>query len=386
MFHFSLLASYAYDVLEPVAKWLTVAVLAAMIIAGIILYFVKRDFFGKYLKYGVLSFIAYALILGILMLILQLIKRTDPNYLEDKLLNADVISYVLVPLLVLFAFVLLGGIILFAVSKKKPETLKPFGIAYGVFFGAGAIAAAVTIGLYFGKHISDDGYYSEYTDQIALYVSAGILSAFTVIAAFLLGWNDKKKFDSRAITLAGICIAMSFGLSYVKLFDMPFGGSITLVSLFPVMLYSYLYGTKKGLLIGFIYGLMQAMQDPYIIHPAQFVLDYPLAFCFVAFAGAFKNLNVLKFPQLKFALGALLTGTLRFSAHVLSGVFAFGANAAAEEFENFWLYSAAYNSYVFVDIALAIAAGVLVLSSKAFLKQTESYSGEIKKQPETVTE
>ncbi len=386
MFQFSLLTSYAYDVLEPVAKWLTVAVLAAMIIAGIILYFAKREVFGKYLKYGVFSFFAYALVLGILMLILQLIKRTDPNYLEDKWLNADVISYVLVPLLVLFAFVLLGGIILFVISKMKPETLKPFGIAYGVLFGAGAIAAAVTIGLYFGKHISDDGYYSEFTDEIALYVSAGVLAAVTVTAALLLGLKDKKKFDSRAITLAGICIAMSFGLSYVKLFDMPFGGSITLVSLFPVMLYSYIYGTKKGILIGFIYGLMQAMQDPYIIHPAQFVLDYPLAFSFVAFAGTFKNLNALRFPQLKFALGALLTGTLRFSAHVLSGVFAFGANAAAEGFENFWIYSTGYNSYVFIDIALVIAAGVLVLSSKAFLKQTESYSGEIKKQPETVTE
>ena len=153
------------------------------------------------------------------------------------------------------------------------------------------------------------------------------------------------------------------------------------------MLYAYTYGTKKGLLIGFIYGLMQAMQDPYIIHPAQFLLDYPIAFSFVAFAGAFKSIEALKFPQVKFVLGAVLTGSLRYLAHLLSGVFAFSANALDAGFDNLWLYSATYNSYVFVDIALVAAVGALVLSSKAFIKQLESYSaGKKKEEPQPEAE
>lgn len=382
MFPSSLLAGYAFDAAEPVALWLTVAIVAAIIIAGLVLFFAKRSVFTKYVKYGVLAFAAYALVLGITMLALQLAKRTNPAYLEDKWLNADVINYVLVPLLVVFAYALICGVVLFIISKTKPNFLKPLAITFGAHCGAGVIAAGVTIGIYYANHLTHDGYYNDYgtVEQVALYVSAGVLIALLVAGALILGWKDKKPFDSRSIALAGICIAMSFVLSYVKLWDMPFGGSITLVSLLPVMLYAYTYGTKKGLLIGFIYGLMQAMQDPYIIHPAQFLLDYPIAFAFVAFAGAFKNIKALKFPQVKFLLGAIGTGSLRFLAHLLSGVFAFSANALDAGFENLWLYSATYNSYVFVDIALVIAVGVLVLSSKAVVKQLESYSADKKKE------
>ena len=388
MFFNSLLAGFAFDAAETVVLWLTVAILAAVIIAGIVIYFVKRDIFGKYAKYGALGFTAYALVMGIIMLILQLVKRMNADYLESKYVNADAINYVIVPLLVLFAVALAGGIILFVIANKKNEIFKPLAIALASITGAGIISAGVTIGIYYTRHIADDGYYSEYTNQIGLYVSAAALIVAAVVTAFILGRKDKTPFDSRSIALAGICIAMSFVLSYVKLWDMPFGGSITLVSLFPVMIYAYAYGVKKGLLIGFIYGLMQAMQDPYIIHPAQFLLDYPVAFSFVAFAGAFKNIEALKFPQLKFALGAIITGALRFTAHLFSGVFAFGADAAGKGFDNFWLYSATYNSYVFVDIALVIAAGVLVLSSKAFVKQLDRYAADKKKpaqQEEAVT-
>ena len=386
----SLLATYAFDTAEKVILWLTLGVLAALIVAGVAIYFAKRSISGKYAKYAVLGFVGYSLVMGIIMLVLQLVKRTNPDYLEDKWLNADVINYVLVPLLVLFAFALVCGVVLFVLSKQKPNLFKPLAITFGALCGAGVIAAGVTIGIYYARHIVDDGYYSDYTNQLALYLSAAALIAVLLVGAFLLGYKDKKPLDSHSIALAGICIAMSFVLSYVKLWDMPFGGSITLVSLFPVMLYAYTYGTKKGLLIGFIYGLMQAMQDPYIIHPAQFLLDYPIAFSCVAFAGAFKNINALKFPQVKFLLGAAVTGSFRFTAHLMSGVFAFGANAAAEGFDNFWLYSATYNSYVFVDIALVAVAGVLVLSSKAFIKQLESYAAERKKEKpepaETTTE
>ena len=69
-----------------------------------------------------------------------------------------------------------------------------------------------------------------------------------------------------------------------------------------------------------------------------------------------------------------MAGALRFLAHVLSGVFAFGAYALDAGQSNFWAYSLAYNSFVFVDIALVIVAGAIVLSSKAFVRQIERYS------------
>lgn len=385
----SLLTAYAFDTAEPVVKWLTVAIVAALVIAGIAIFFAKREIMPKYVKYGVLGFLAYALIMGIIMLVLQLVKRTDPAYLEDKYLNADVINYVLVPLLVLFAVVLACGVTLFFLSQNKYKHFKIIAIVLGGVCAAGLIAAGVTVGIYFQNHIVGGGWYEEYIDQTVLYVCVAVLAVGAIAGAVLLGWRDKRGFDSKSIALAGVCIAMSFVLSYVKLWEMPQGGSVTLVSMLPVMLYAYIYGTKKGVLIGFIYGLMQAMQDPYIIHPAQFLLDYPIAFAMLGFAGAFSQIKALKFPQIKFTLGAILAGCLRFLSHVLAGVYAFGADAVDKGYigvENFWLYSTAYNSFVFVDIALVIVAGALILSSKNFVKQLDKYSGKnkdkIKTEPE----
>ena len=378
----TLMSGYAFDAAEPAVKWLTVAIAAALVLSGVIIgllaHFkvISGKTAVKFAKYGALSFAAYALVAGILMLVLQLVKRTDPNYLEDKWLNADVINFVLIPLIVLFAALLASGAALFAVGKTKKSILPLLVKILGCVCLAGVIAAGVTIGIYYSRHIANDGYYSEYTNQIALYVSAAVLAVGAITAALVLGRKDKSHFDSRSIALAGICIALSFGLSYVKLWEMPQGGSVTLVSLLPIMIYAYAYGPKKGLLIGLIYGIMQAMQDPYIIHPAQFLLDYPVAFCFVAFAGAFAKIKALKFPQVRFLLGAILVAALRFAAHLLSGVFAFGATASDEGFSGlggFFAYSAAYNSFVFADMALVIAAGAAVLSSKTFVKVLENY-------------
>ena len=156
-------------------------------------------------------------------------------------------------------------------------------------------------------------------------------------------------------------------LSFIKLFQLPQGGSITLASMLPIMVFAYSYGMKKGLLVGFIYGLLQSIQDPFIIHPAQFLLDYPVAFTMLGFSGAFASFKPLeKLPQVKFALGALISSVFRFASHVISGVFAFGAYAEAAGASNHLLYSLAYNSFVFIELAIVVVVGAILFSSKTF--------------------
>ena len=369
------MAGYAFDSAETVILWLTVAVVAALLIAGVVIFFAKRKMFATYAKYGALGFAAYALIAGIVMCILQLVKRMDGAYLDDKWVNHDVIAYVLIPLLVLFGVLLASGIALFVISKVKPAIFKVLAYVLGGVSVAALVAAIVTISIYYSAHISDDGYYSEYINVTGLYISMAVLIVAAAAAAILLGLKDKTGFDSHCIALAGITIAMSFVLSYVKLWEMPQGGSITFVSLLPIMIFAFIYGTKKGVIVGLIYGIMQAMQDCYIIHPAQFLLDYPIAFAMVGFAGTFRLIKAMdKIPQVQFLLGAILAGVLRFIAHVLSGVFAFGAYAV-DAGQIFCAYSLAYNSFVFVDIALVIVAGVLIFSSKSFVKAMNRYAG-----------
>ena len=298
--------------------------------------------------------------------------------MEDNSLNADVIGYVLVPLLVAFAVALVCGVALFVLSKKaNPSVFKKVSIAAGALIVATIIVAAAMIAVYYSSHIQGDGWYDggdfdgkiSAVDEIALYICAAALIVAEVAAAFILGRHDKTTFDSRCISLAGITVALSFALSYVKLFDLPQGGSVTFASLLPIMLFSYAYGPKKGVFVCLIYGVMQAMQDTYIIHPAQFILDYPVAFSMAGFAGVFANVKPLeKLPQVKFALGAVIAGALRFISHVFSGVFAFSSSALSAG-QEVWAYSLAYNSFVFVDIALAMVVGIILFSSKAFNMQ-----------------
>lgn len=372
----SLLATYAFDVFEPYALWITVGIIAALLIVGLVLYFTKRAVAGKYAKYASIGFALYALVLGLVMLALNIAKHADEDYLADNYVSEDVIWYVLVPLFILLAATLIFALIYFTCSvlEMNKTAQKVMGIVFLSVLAAGLIAVIVLIAVYYFQNIADDGYYnsdSSSVNQVVLYIAAALLIVVAVGGALLLGKNDKKKFDSRCIALAGVCIAMSFALSYIKLFELPQGGSVTLVSLLPLMIFAYVYGPKKGVLAGFIYGILQAVQDPYIIHPAQFLLDYPIAFAMIGFAGVFAGVKAIKLPQVRFALGAIVAAVLRFISHVISGVFAFSAYAGTT---NVWVYSLAYNSFVFVDMALVIVVGIFVFSSKTFVRQMEGYA------------
>ena len=139
------------------------------------------------------------------------------------------------------------------------------------------------------------------------------------------------------------------------------------------MLYSYMFGTKKGVFAGMIYGVLQAFQDTYILHPAQFLLDYPLAFSAIGLAGMFARTDSLRYPQVKFALGAVVAGVGRLAMHFVSGIFAFGE--FAPEGQPVALYSFIYQaSYVLPDIAIVIVVGALLLSSRTFRHEIERYT------------
>ncbi len=378
--HSLLASSYAFDAAEPVALWLTVGIVAALLIAGIALFFAKKGAFKNYVRFASIGFIFYALILGMVMLILNIIKHSDEDYLAENGISGDVIYFVLIPLFALFAFALIAGILLFSVSMLgAKKTFKVMSIVFGVLLAAGVVTVGVLMAVYYFKNIAEDGYYNSETasvNQLALYIGAAAMIVLAVAGALFFGRKDKSGFDSRCIALAGVCIAMSFALSYIKLWEMPQGGSVTFVSLLPLMIFSYIYGVKKGVMAGFVYGILQAIQDPYIIHPAQFLLDYPIAFALIGFAGLFAGVRALKLPQIRFTLGAIVAAVLRFVSHVLSGVFAFQAYA---ESTNVWVYSTAYNSFVFVDMALVIVAGIFVFSSPSFVKKTEEYANRLQR-------
>ena len=151
----------------------------------------------------------------------------------------------------------------------------------------------------------------------------------------------------RELSMAAMCLALAFLLSFIRIFALPQGGSVTPASMLPIMLFAYIYGTPKGLIVGLAYGLLQCLQDFWVIHWAQFFLDYIAAFMVLGLAGMFKK-NI--FP------GMALACVLRFVCHVLSGVIFFASYAGDQ---NVWLYSLGYNSFVLVELAICIVITVI---------------------------
>ncbi len=157
----------------------------------------------------------------------------------------------------------------------------------------------------------------------------------------------RLQLDTRALVAASLCIALGFILSNLKFYQMPQGGSITPASMLPVMLFAWAFGPIPGFAAGLVYGALQLLQDFYVVHPAQLLLDYIFAFTALGLAGFFRK-NLL--------LGVLVAGLTRFVFHFLSGVVFFGSFA---EDQNVFVYSLVYNASVVLPdtaICLVIAA------------------------------
>ena len=367
MFPHSFLA-FAIHSVEPIVKWLTVAILALIFLVGSYLSMTKRKILPKFLKYSAVIFAVYLLMIGLLFFILDLTYHYSDDYASENWLDkSSLIHHLLLPLCALAGGIFLACAVHGYAKHKNYAKIKTLTIA--LFIGVFALFSIVlfSIGSYYLKKIAGDGYFNSDTasvKQFALYAFAVLLTLLLLVVARL----DKQplQFHAKSLAYAGVCASMSFALSYIKLWDMPNGGALTLASLFPLALYSYLFGVKKGLFAGFCYSLLQAIQDPWIIHPAQFLLDYPIAFTAVGLAGIFRATKAKNNHRLAFSLGCGAVGLFRYTAHTLSGIFAFEAYAKGQ---NAVAFSLVYNLYVLLDIALVIAVALLIFSSKSLTKE-----------------
>lgn len=142
-----------------------------------------------------------------------------------------------------------------------------------------------------------------------------------VMMFFIVRRSKDKKVDVKALAISALLIALAIILEQIKLFEMPQGGSVTLFGTLPIILCAYLLGTRSGVLAGMCVGLLNLMFGPYIIHPVQMLMDYPLAFGAMGLAGlAREQKNGLTKGYIIGVLG-------RYVCAVLSGVIFFGSYA-----------------------------------------------------------
>ena len=117
-------------------------------------------------------------------------------------------------------------------------------------------------------------------------------------------------------------MALSFGLRYIKIFSMPQGGSLTLLSMLPIMLYAYMFGPREGLVAAAAYSVLQCVQGVFFLNFLQFLFDYIIGFTLLGLAGLFHkskiriNLNVEKAKK---RINKSIQSNKRFSACVGCG-------------------------------------------------------------------
>jgi thiamine transporter len=150
-------------------------------------------------------------------------------------------------------------------------------------------------------------------------------------------------------------VALSGALSLVTIFMLPQGGSITLASMVPVLVFALRRGAKLGVVAGGLLGLVVLVEMPFVVHPAQLLLDYPLAFGALGLAGMFRSR-----PLIGVAVG--IAG--RFVMHFISGLIFFASYAWAGW--NPVLYSAAYNAgYLLPEFVLSAFIILILVRLKA---------------------
>lgn len=116
-------------------------------------------------------------------------------------------------------------------------------------------------------------------------------------AVYFAGKHSKaKKLSTKQLVFSAMGIALAFITSYIKIFSLPWGGSVTLCSMLFIVLIANWYGVQTGILVGLAYGILQFLQEPYVLSFFQVCCDYIFAFAALGVAGFFagKNKGLLK--------------------------------------------------------------------------------------------
>lgn len=344
-----------FDKLGYVVLYLAVAVLGLGLVTGVVLKKTNPSKLKDFVK------VFSGVVIGIAVAVLVTMTYV-------KMQDTDVEPLLFYPVLATLVTVLASGIALLVASSFGK---KAFRVTLCVA-GALALGCFIALMVCMSKQFDLVGSDYEHASTVGMIVSAVVIMAL-LVAVYILG-GKKDVNNTRALVYGAVAVALSFALSYARLFKLPQGGSVTFASLLPLMIYCMMFGTRRGLLVCLVYGTLQALQDPYIIHPMQFLLDYPLAFGLIGVSGIFVEKNLFKNKIVGFVLGAVLAVGLRYACHVCSGVFAFADyfywdSELMSKYDSAAIYSLAYNSFALVDMAIAIVAGSLMLLSKSFVNQ-----------------
>ena len=193
---------------------------------------------------------------------------------------------------------------------------------------------------------------SVHLTTVGIAIVIAVIALLLIVAAIVRHKNatHKSALTTKQLVYSAVAIALAVVCSMIKLFDMPMGGSVTLLSMLFIVLIAYWYGPYVGIMTAVAYGLVQFVLEPIFYTIPQMLLDYPLAFGALGLSGLFSNAkNGLVKGYIVGVLG-------RYVMHMISGLIFytaytgdFAGNAAA-----IWA-STLYNmSYIFPEAILTL--------------------------------
>lgn len=202
--------------------------------------------------------------------------------------------------------------------------------------------------------------------------TTGILLVVAVIVILLIAAAVMRQrravrktfLTTKQLVYSAAAVALAVVCSMIKLFEMPMGGSVTLLSMLFIVLIAYWYGPYVGIMTAVAYGLVQFVMEPIFYTLPQMLLDYPLAFGALGLAGFFHK------KKWGLQTGYIVGVIGRFVFATISGVVFFGA--FAPEGMHPLVYSAGYQaSYLIPEavVTLIIICIPPVTKALAHVKQ-----------------
>ena len=342
----------AYSLIQSFALYLTIALAVILLVAFVVVKLRASDKLPMFKTLTLGITIGYAVTLSAIVVFLMVARM----HLKAEL---DVNYFLLLGFFALLIVYVLSALITSLINERAFKITNYIGLFLSIAYGIVLACVLPTVSEEY-QPLSVSGMYT---------FSAILVLAIALLTIFTGKYNGTAN-KTKTIAYASVCIAWSYALSFIKFFTMGVnGGSITFASLLPLMIFAYFFGTKKGVFAGVIYGVLQFLQSPQVYQGMQVLLDYPIAFGAIGLAGIFKNAKFTKNEFIKFALGAIVCVTLRYTAHVLSGYYVF--SSWAWEGYGALAYSVVYNLFCFVDLAIVLIPAFGIFSSKAFLNELQ---------------
>ena len=121
-------------------------------------------------------------------------------------------------------------------------------------------------------------------------LSIGVMVVCVLAGLALSDRTEKNRtFSARRLAYCAMAVALAYVTSFIKPFELPYGGSVTLLSMLFIVLVGNWYGVKTGVLVGLAYGVLQFLREPYFLSLFQVCCDYVLAFAALGLSGLFQK-------------------------------------------------------------------------------------------------